>query len=273
MREKILCSTMCTCRDHGFSDQHRGFQVTFSRTTQICHSWNLRSRFKKQSQFCRKCWMAAIEVEANAKFRKSLIGRSRPKVIGAEGSHLWVSHRATAMCERTGWDGITSREGHATREMMMRRGAGGSGPETNTWTSTGTTRSDWTVAALDRGSQDRLHRKNSNDKPHTTATSTAGHRTTTAATTAAATTSRDADRPITTGTPTESSFCRGYSPKRARNKGERLAWCLKFVWRLSQAWWLGPEDIPIPDADDLVIEIQTDQISDFDEHAGHIRSD
>ena len=75
-----------------------------------------------------KCRMAAIETEANAKIRKSLIGRSRPmrgnfvpgdlvyywragngvhqapgqwlgpaRVIGIEGGNVWVSHRAKAI--------------------------------------------------------------------------------------------------------------------------------------------------------------------------------
>ena len=75
-----------------------------------------------------KCRTAAVETEANAKIRKSLIGRSRPvrgnfvpgdfvchwrarngvhqtqgqwlgpaRVIGIDGRNVWVSHRATAV--------------------------------------------------------------------------------------------------------------------------------------------------------------------------------
>ena len=84
-------------------------------------------RFRRIAEMRHKCRMAAIETEANAKIRKSLIGRSRPmrgnyvpgdlvyywragngvhqaqgqwlgpaRVIGIEGGNVWVSHRATA---------------------------------------------------------------------------------------------------------------------------------------------------------------------------------
>ena len=85
-------------------------------------------RFKRIAEMRHKCRMAAIETEANAKIRKSLVGRSRPmrgncvpgdlvcywragsgvhqaqgqwlgpaRVIGIEGGNVWVSHRATAV--------------------------------------------------------------------------------------------------------------------------------------------------------------------------------
>ena len=100
-----------------------------------------------------KCRMAAIETEANAKIRKSLIGRSRSmrgnyvpgdlvyywragnglhqaqgqwlgpaRVIGVEGGKVWVSHRATAIkCakERLRMASPAERE---MQEMLMRIG-------------------------------------------------------------------------------------------------------------------------------------------------------
>ena len=85
-------------------------------------------RFRRIAKMRHKCQKAAIETEANAKIRKSLIGRSRPmrgnyvpgdlvccsragngvhqaqgqwlgpaRVIGIEGGNVWVSHRATAI--------------------------------------------------------------------------------------------------------------------------------------------------------------------------------
>ena len=85
-------------------------------------------RFRRIVEMRHKCRMAAIETKANAKIRKSLIGRSRPmrgnyvpgdlvyywragngvhqaqcqwqgpaRVIGIQGGNVWVSHRATAI--------------------------------------------------------------------------------------------------------------------------------------------------------------------------------
>ena len=84
-------------------------------------------RFRKIAEMRHKCRTASIETEANAKIRKTLIGRSRPmrgnyvpgdlvyywragtgvhqsqsqghwlgpaRVIGIEGGNVWVSHRA-----------------------------------------------------------------------------------------------------------------------------------------------------------------------------------
>ena len=110
-------------------------------------------RFRRIAEMRHKCLMAAIETEANAKIRKSLIGRSRPlrgnyvpgdlvyywragnavhqaqgqwlgpaRVIGIEGGNVWVSHRATAIkCakEQLRMASPTERE---MREMLMRIG-------------------------------------------------------------------------------------------------------------------------------------------------------
>ena len=97
-------------------------------------------RFRRIAEMRHKCRMAAIETEAKAKIRKSLIGRSSPmrgnyvpgdlvyhwragtgvhqaqgqwlgpaRVIGIEGRNVWVSHRATAIkvCKRAAAYGIT----------------------------------------------------------------------------------------------------------------------------------------------------------------------
>ena len=100
-------------------------------------------RFKRIAEMRHKCRMAAIETEANAKIRKTLIGRSRhtrgnyvpgdllyywragsgvhqahgqwlgpARVIGIERGNVWVSHRETAIkCakKRTATYGITRR--------------------------------------------------------------------------------------------------------------------------------------------------------------------
>ena len=69
------------------------FLATFLRTVQICHSWSLRARSGKQSEYRHKCPMAAIEEEeANTKIRKSLIGRSRPMrgdCVAGDAVHYW----------------------------------------------------------------------------------------------------------------------------------------------------------------------------------------
>ena len=72
------CSTVDTCRDTTFSDEHRGLQVMFLRTTQYLPLLEPEIRFRKQAQFRHECRIAAIEVEANAKISKSLIGKYRP---------------------------------------------------------------------------------------------------------------------------------------------------------------------------------------------------
>ena len=100
-----------------------------------------------------KCRMAAIETEANAKIRKSLIGRSRPmrgnyvpgdlvyywragggvheaqghwlgpaRVIGVEGGNVWVSHRATAIKCAKEQLRMASPAEREMREMLMRIG-------------------------------------------------------------------------------------------------------------------------------------------------------
>ena len=110
-------------------------------------------RFRKIAEMPHKCRMAAIETEANAKIRKSLIGRSRPmrgnyvpgdlvyhwragtgvhqaqghwlgptRVIGIAGGNVWVSHRATAIKCAKEQLRMASTEEREMREMLMRIG-------------------------------------------------------------------------------------------------------------------------------------------------------
>ena len=100
-----------------------------------------------------KCRMAAIEAEANAKIRKSLIGRSTPmrgnyvpgdlvyywragngvhqaqgqwlgpvRVSGIEGGNVWVSHRATNIKCAKEQLRMASPAEREMREMLMRIG-------------------------------------------------------------------------------------------------------------------------------------------------------
>ena len=100
-----------------------------------------------------KCRMAAIETKANAKIRKSQIGRSRPmrgnyvsgdlvyywrarsgvheaqghwlgpaRVNGVEGGNVWVSHRATAIKCAQEQLRMASPAEREMREMLMRIG-------------------------------------------------------------------------------------------------------------------------------------------------------
>ena len=99
-----------------------------------------------------KCRMTAIETEANAKIRKSLIGRSRPmrgncvpgdlvyhwragngvhpaqgqwlgpaRVIGVEGGNVWVSHATAVKCAEEQLRVAQPAE-QEMREMLMRIG-------------------------------------------------------------------------------------------------------------------------------------------------------
>ena len=136
MRTTILCNTMNTCRDTGFLEHSScsfGHVLEDSSNLPLLE---LEGRFRKQAQYRHKCRMAAIEVEANAKIWKSLIGRSRPMrggyVPGDAENHfesrsrspsvantldgtpkghrcLWRSHRATAIkcVQEPSSDGIT----------------------------------------------------------------------------------------------------------------------------------------------------------------------
>ena len=110
-------------------------------------------RFRRIAEMRHKCRMAAIENEANAKIRKSLIGRSRPmrgnhvpgdlvyywragngvhqaqcqwlgpaRVIGIEGGNVWVSHRATAIKCAKEQLRMASPAVREMREMLMRIG-------------------------------------------------------------------------------------------------------------------------------------------------------
>ena len=110
-------------------------------------------RFRRIAEMRHNCRMAAIETEANAKIRKSLIGRSRPmrgnyvpgdlvyyyragngvhqaqgqwlgpaRVIGIEGGNVWVSHRATAIKCAKEQLRMASPAEREMREMLMRIG-------------------------------------------------------------------------------------------------------------------------------------------------------
>ena len=110
-------------------------------------------RFRRTAEVRHKCRMAAIETEANAKIRKSLIGRARPmrgnyvpgglvyywragngvhqaqgqwlgpaRVIRIEGGNVWVSHRATAIKRAEEQLRMASPAEREMREMLMRIG-------------------------------------------------------------------------------------------------------------------------------------------------------
>ena len=110
-------------------------------------------RFRRIAEMRHKCRMAAIETVANAKIRKSLIGRSRPmrgnyehkelvfywrarsgvhqaqgqwlgqaRVIGIGGGNVWVSHRATAIRCAKEQLRMASHAEREMREMLMRIG-------------------------------------------------------------------------------------------------------------------------------------------------------
>ena len=70
---------MDICRDDGFLDHPFVFLATFLRTIQILSLLELQAWFRKQAQCRHQCRIAEIEVEANTKIRRSLMGRSRPK--------------------------------------------------------------------------------------------------------------------------------------------------------------------------------------------------
>ena len=109
--------------------------------------------FRRIAEMRHKSRMAAIGTEANAKIRKSLIGRSRPmrgnyvpgdivyywragngvhqaqgqwlgpaRVIGIEGGNVWVSHRATAIKCAKEQLRMASPAERELREMLMRIG-------------------------------------------------------------------------------------------------------------------------------------------------------
>ena len=117
------------------------------------HHLGPEGRFRRIAEMRHKCRMAAIETEANAKIRKSLIGRSRPmqgklrawrfcvllagrkrcasstrsmagpaRVIGIEGGYVWVSHRATAIKCAKEQLCMASPAEREMREMLMRIG-------------------------------------------------------------------------------------------------------------------------------------------------------
>ena len=117
------------------------------------HHLGPEGRFRRIAEMRHKCRMAAIETEANAKIRKSLIGRSRPmqgnyvpgdfvyywragngvhqaqgqwlgpaRVIGIEGGNVWVSHRATAIKCAKEQLRMASPAEREMREMLMRIG-------------------------------------------------------------------------------------------------------------------------------------------------------
>ena len=66
-------------------------------------------RFRRIAEMRHKCRMAAIETEANAKIRKSLIGRSRPMCLeilctAGEQEMVCIKHKVS------GWDQLGSLE-------------------------------------------------------------------------------------------------------------------------------------------------------------------
>ena len=73
MRKTILYNTMDTCRDTGPGVPGHVFEDNSDVPL-----LEPEGRFWKQAQYRLECRMAAIEVEANRKIGKSLIGRSRP---------------------------------------------------------------------------------------------------------------------------------------------------------------------------------------------------
>ena len=77
MKDNLVQNTMDSCRDTGFLYHPLVLLATFLTPIQSGHSWRLRGRFRKQAQYRHKCRMTAIEVEADTKIRKCLIGRSR----------------------------------------------------------------------------------------------------------------------------------------------------------------------------------------------------
>ena len=107
-------------------------------------------RFRWIAEMRHKCRMAAIETAANAKIKKSLIGRSRPmcgnyvpgdlvyswragngvhqaqgqwlgptRVTGIEGRNVWVSHRATVVKCAKEQLRMASPAEREMREMLM----------------------------------------------------------------------------------------------------------------------------------------------------------
>ena len=119
----------------------------------VLPNFDTEGPFRKIAEMRHKCRMAAIETEANAKIRKSLIGRSRPvrgnyvpgdlvyywragigvheaqgqwlgpaRVIGVEGGYVWVSHRATAIKCAKEQLRMASPAEREMREMLMRTG-------------------------------------------------------------------------------------------------------------------------------------------------------
>ena len=197
---------MDTCRDNGFLDNPSRVPRHVLEDNSILPLLEPEGRFRKQAQNRHTCRMAATEVEANTKIRQSLIGRSRPmrgdyvrgdpvyhwrqghwmepeRVIGVEGSNLWVSHGATAISAKEQVQ-MASHAEKEMREMMMRRGA------------------------------EDVDSRKTHGPPHGqqylngTATATTGHRTPGTATAASsATCQMHADRTIHTSSPTESSKC------------------------------------------------------------------
>ena len=153
MQRTVWCNTMDTCQDSGCSVRFLGFQVTCLRKNSDLPDLDPEGRFRKIAEMRHKCRMAAIETEANAKIRKSLMGRSRPmrgncvpgdlvydwragngvheaqghwlgpaRVVGVEGGNVWVSHRATAIKCAKEQLRMASPAEREMREMLMRIG-------------------------------------------------------------------------------------------------------------------------------------------------------
>ena len=130
-------------------------------------------RFRRIAEMRHKCRMAAIETGANAKIKKSLIGRLRPmggnyvpgnlvcywragtgvhqaqrqwlgpaRVIGIEGGNVWVRQLSRCAKEQLRMASPAERE---MREMLMRIGGDDPDERSKTWC-TQTTRPDATAA-------------------------------------------------------------------------------------------------------------------------------
>ena len=102
MRNTILYNTMDTCRANGF--------LASSHVLEDNSDLPLLEpggRFRKQSQYGHKCQIATIEVEANTKIRKSLIGRSRPMrgyCVPGDPVYYWRAGQGDQHRKAIGWD-------------------------------------------------------------------------------------------------------------------------------------------------------------------------
>ena len=78
MQRTVWCNTMDTCPDSGWFGLIPRVPGHMLEENSDLPNLDPEGRFRKIAEMRHKCRMAAIETEANAKIRKSLIGRSRP---------------------------------------------------------------------------------------------------------------------------------------------------------------------------------------------------